>query len=120
VTARTALVVERFAAGVDHVKLISHPRIGTLDRFSVFRTLEELLGSIAVLPHTVTGELAATGRYRKREFYCAGCLLEHPDQHSSEARETRDRAPTAQAERDLRTVNSWALRGSAWMEGLRR
>jgi hypothetical protein len=45
---------------VYHVKLISHTCIGTLYRFSVFRTFEKLLGSITVLPHTVTGELAAT------------------------------------------------------------
>jgi hypothetical protein len=86
----------------------------------VFRTLEELLGSIAVPPHTVTGELAATGRYRKRQLHCTGCLLEHPDQQSREASETRDRLPTAQAERDLRTVESWAVFGNAWMEVLRR
>jgi hypothetical protein len=94
---------------VDHVKLISHTRIGTLHRFSVFGTLEKLLGSITGPPHTVTGELAATGRYRKSEFHCAGRLLEDPDQQTSEASETRDRVPTAQAERDLRTVKSLAL-----------
>jgi hypothetical protein len=83
--------------------------IGTLDRFSVFRALEKLLGSIIVPPHTVTGELAAAGRYREGEFHRAGCLLEHPDQQSSEASETRDRLPTAQAERDLRMVKSLAF-----------
>ena len=51
---------------MDHVELISHTRIGTLHRFSVFRTLEKLLGSSTVPPHTVTGELAATGRYLKQ------------------------------------------------------
>jgi hypothetical protein len=120
VTVQTALVVERFAASVDHVELIGHAAISALDRFSVFRALEKLLGRIIVPPHTVTGELAATRRYRKSEFHCAGCLLEDPDQQSSEASEMRDRAPAAQAERDLRTVKSVVLRGNAWMEPPRR
>ena len=105
---------------MDHVKLISHTRIGTVHRFSVFRTLEKLLGSSTVLPHTVTGELAAPGRYSKGEFHCAGRLLEDPDQLGSEASETRDRLPTAQPERDLRTVNGLASLRKRWMEGLRR
>jgi hypothetical protein len=78
VTTRTALVVERFAPSVDHVKLISHTRIRTPHRFSVFRTLEKLLGSSTVPPHTVTGELTATGRYRKRQLRAPGVFWNTP------------------------------------------
>src|SRR6266849_9558940 len=95
VTVRTALIIERCSARVDHVKLISHPSIGLLHRFPVFRTLKKLLGGITVLPNTVTGELAATGRNRKIELHCSGRLLKDPDQKSAEAGETQDGTPTA-------------------------
>ena len=109
VTVRTALVVERCATAVDHVKLIRHACIGPLHRFPVVRTLEKLLGGITVLPHTMTGELTATGRRRKSELHGSGRLLKDPDQKSDDASETQDGTPTAQAERDLRPVEIWAL-----------